>query len=307
MKRNLILGLILCITSIAAFAQGNYTTPIVTSSGQAAVSYDVGTYSALAYNWSGAVFSGSTGTGAYTISLYAPAITTIDGRRIAIFANTTLPPITIGNAGSGTMETVTPSSVSNCGSLNIAVASQGICQITATFTYAHGRGDFIGSGDAGIQEALNDAANNGAGQVFFQCDTGVITLATGAATTTYAQGSTGAPNGYPASCPTSAFPVAANIWGVAGRVTTTITSACTGWSIGDGTTSARWIANNTGLTAGTTAVNTGAAWTTAIASATTGINLAVAKGLVVTCAGGNPGAGAVKVRVWGVIPVAATF
>lgn len=301
--RNVTLLLAVLMVSLLSFGQLNLTTPVYQ-----VPTFDVGMYSAPAYAYQIAVFGGgSTAGGTYSISLYTPAITLVDGRRVAIFGNTTIPPITIGSAGSGTMETVTPSSASGCTSLNIGVASQGVCTLTATFTYAHGRGDTITSGDAGYQEAVNDAANNGGGQVYFQCDTGAITLATGATTTTYSQASTGTPGGFPLTCPTNAFPSGANIWGVTGRVTTTITSSCTGWEIGDGTTAARWTTNNATLTAGTTSVNTGAAWTTGIASTSTGINMASAKGLVITCAGGNPGAGAVKVRVWGVTPVASNF
>jgi hypothetical protein len=302
--RNMILGFALTVLSVACFGQLNLTTPIPNSS-----SFAGDTYNAPAYAWSGTVYSGSTGTGAYAITLYSPGVTLPDGRRVSVFGNTTIPPITIGNPGAGTMETVTPSAVSGCNSLNAGAATQGTCTITATFTYAHGRGDYIGSGDAGIQEAINDAGNNGGGQVFFLCDTGVITLATGATTTTYAQGSTGTPGGFPLTCPTTLSPAGAFILGMEGRVVTTITTACTGWELGDGTTAARWTVNNTGLTAGTTAVNTGAAWTTGINVVATGFQIPAAggKGLVITCAGGNPGAGAIKVRTWGLIPAVSNF
>lgn len=298
--RNLLCGLVILALSLSAFPQANLTTPITNR-----LSYSVGVFNAAAYNWSATVFNGSAGTGAYTITLYAPAVTLSDGRRVAVFGNTTIPPITIGSGAN--IETVTPSSVSGCASVNLGVASQGTCQITATFTYSHGRGDVIASGDAGVQEAINDAANNGGGQVYYTCDTGIITLATGATTTTYSQGATGVPGGFPATCPTTLMPAGSYIWGVAARVTTAITSACTGWELGDGTTAARWTANNTGLTAGTSAVNSGNAWSSAIASTTTGIQVTAAKGLVITCAGGNPGAGAIKARIWGYIPVAPGF
>lgn len=125
---------------------------------------------------------------------------------------------------------------------------------------------------------------NGAAMVPFYSETNV-TLATGATTTAVG---------------TATFiPALSIILGVTGRVTTTITSACTGWEIGDSTTAARFTANNTGLTAGTKATNTGAFLTTAIASATTGMYQAAAEALQITCAGGDPGAGAVRVSAFG--------
>lgn len=290
-----VLGAALILSSLLSFAQSNLTTPVSNRS-----SYGEGVYNALAYVYKIQVFGGgSTAGGTYAITLYSPGITLADGRRIAIFGNTTLPSITIGQGANA--ETVAVTSASGCTSVNTNAASQGTCQLTATFTNAHGRGDQITSGDLGFVEAVNDAKNNGGGQVFFQYDTGPITLATGATTTTYSQGVFG---GAPS---TGFFPSGAYILGVSGRVTTTITGSCTGWGIGDGTTALRWTANNTGLTSGTVATNTGAAWTTAIASTTTGYSMAADKSLVITCAGGNPSAGAIKVRSWGYIPVGSNF
>lgn len=118
------------------------------------------------------------------------------------------------------------------------------------------------------------------------CETnfGPTTLATGTTTT-----NTGL----------SCLPANAIIDGVVGRVTTTITGSCTGWEFGDGTTAARFTTNNTGLTAGSTAVVlSGSAWTTGIASATTGMYQQSAHAIVITCAGGNPAAGAIRVIVY---------
>lgn len=121
-----------------------------------------GVFEAANYNYgvtspSVKVTSGSTGTGAYSIKLSSGTITLPDGRVIAPFATTA--PIKIGNGS--TLETVTPSAVSGC----TAGAQSGTCTITATFSYAHGQGDQVRSGTAGLQEAVNDASAQGGGQV----------------------------------------------------------------------------------------------------------------------------------------------
>lgn len=119
------------------------------------------------------------------------------------------------------------------------------------------------------------------------CETsyGATTLATGTTTTT-----TGI----------NCLPANSIIDAVVARVTTTITGSCTGWELGDGTTAARFSSNNTGLTAGTTtsAATIGTFNNTGIASATTGIWQAAAHGIVITCATGNPSAGAIRVIVY---------
>lgn len=56
-------------------------------------------------------------------------------------------PIVVG-LGTANQETVTPTAVSNC-------------SITASFSYVHGPGDIIMSGDAGINEAINSAPSAG--------------------------------------------------------------------------------------------------------------------------------------------------
>lgn len=293
MKRASLMFAVL-LTAIAAFGQSNLTTPASSFD-----SFAVGNFYAPAYIYQTNVFGGgSTAGGTYSVTLYSGAVTTQDGRRYAPFGGSTLPPITIGSGA--TMETVTPSSATGCGNLNTGIASQGSCSLTATFNNAHGRGDQITSGDQGYIEAVNDAANNGGGQVFWTFDTGPLTLATGGATTTYSQPATG-------GAPSNFFPNNAFVLGVIGRVTTTITGCASGWEIGDGTTAARFTAVDATLTAGETQVNTGAAWTTAIASATTGFKMGANKSMVLTCTGSNASAGAVKVRAWGITPVASAF
>lgn len=118
------------------------------------------------------------------------------------------------------------------------------------------------------------------------CETsyGATTLGTGATTTTTGQ---------------SCLPANSIIDAVVARVTTTITGSCTGWELGDGTTAARFTANNTGLTSGSTSVAySGTAWTTGIASTTTGMVQGSTHAIVVTCAGGNPSAGAIRIIVY---------
>lgn len=98
------------------------------------------------------VVQGSTSTGAYTILCSPAALYTSSGLKITISTNT---PITIGS-DSG-IETVTPTAVS--------VNSLGNILITATFTYAHGSGAYVRSGDYGVQEAAEYCKALGGGCV----------------------------------------------------------------------------------------------------------------------------------------------
>lgn len=187
--------------------------------------------------------------------------------------------------GQGGTIVVTPNSgvtVANITGVNLGAYTVSVVDIsgnaTAPVSYCYN-----GTTYAACSQAL--ASANGASMVPFFAETNV-TLATGATTT--AVGSS------------TFIPANSVILGVTGRVTTTITSACTGWEIGDTTTAARFTVNNTGLTAGTKATNTGAFINTGIATgATTGIWQGTAEALQITCAGGNPGAGAVRVTAFG--------
>lgn len=98
------------------------------------------------------------------------------------------------------------------------------------------------------------------------------------------------------------LPANSIILSVTGRVTTTITAGCTGWQLGDPTTAGRFTASDTTLTSGETVpkstippVHVG----TGIASATTGMFQASAAKVRVTCATAAPGAGAVRITVFG--------
>lgn len=81
---------------------------------------------------------------------------------------------------------------------------------------------------------------------------------------------------------------------VVARVTTTITAACTGWELGDGTIPARFSANDTTLTANETQIG----FLQADQTGTSGPRQVTAAPVQITCAGGNPGAGAVRVEVF---------
>jgi hypothetical protein len=88
---------------------------------------------------------------------------------------------------------------------------------------------------------------------------------------------------------------------VAARVTTTITTA-TDWSVGDGTTAARFSSANSTLTAGTTSVGLNH-WKGNVSTEATGPTQTSAATLRITTTG-TPGAGVIRVIVWS-IPITA--
>ncbi|HEY2496553.1 MAG TPA: hypothetical protein VGK24_05750 [Candidatus Angelobacter sp.] len=217
-----------------------------------------------------------TASGAGTITLQFGEVDLADGRKTFPFTGvTTFPPITIGTGA--VVETVTPSSAS-CSTPQIL----NTCQITATFTNAHGQGDFIASGDNGIQEAINDAASFGGGAVFWIIDPGAVTLATGAANTNL-----GAVN----------IPARSVVMGASARVTVTIATCTGGWSLGI-SSGTEFTAANTTLTAGTT-TDSSTGGTTFI-TGTAGVPIA-------HCTTANASAGAIHARVWGYKQVAPAF
>jgi hypothetical protein len=274
--RNLGVLLALAVSTLGAFGQSNLTSPPKNWA-----SYAVGIFDANAYNYQTSVYSGSTGTGSYTITLYAPTITLPDGRQILPFGfstvateNVAIPPITIGNQGAGTQETVTPTAVSGCNVPNQGAAAQGLCQITATFTYAHGRGDAITSGDNGWQEAMNDAAANGGGLVRWAVDCGIITLSTSSATTTS----------------TCLIPKDFTNMGGSVHVTTTITTAAT-YGIGISGATSAFISACSSLTAGLGCAG--------FQVSPTAVNGGAGQGDLLITANAAAGAGAMRVKVWG--------
>ena len=88
-------------------------------------------------------------SGSYTITLnYGKTVTGASGLTFYPFSGPNFPALAIGSGA--TYEVVTPSAA-NCGPGAADTYQQ--CQITATFTYAHGAGDVVRSGDGGIFEA----------------------------------------------------------------------------------------------------------------------------------------------------------
>lgn len=239
-------------------------------------SLSVGVFYSPDYNY-GAVSSipplkittGTTATGAGTVTLAFGYVTLPDGRQITPFTGvTTIPAITIDTGAA--LETVTPSSVS-CATPFII----NTCQITATFSNVHGNGVNIISGDQGITEAINDASLQGGGQVYWVIDPGIVTLATGAANTNLGT----------VNIPTRSFAV-----GAVARVTTTIVTCAGGWSLGF-SSGTEFTAANTGLTAGTTTDSS-----TLVAPV---VFNAAATVPIAHCTTSNASAGAIHPRFWG--------
>jgi hypothetical protein len=102
---------------------------------------------------------GAAGT-SYSITLnYGFTSTGPSGIKFNPFGNSAaLPTIAIGSGASYEVATLT--SVS-CSTPTIYQS----CQLTASFTNAHGAGDVVRSGDAGLQEALNYESGKGGGVV----------------------------------------------------------------------------------------------------------------------------------------------
>lgn len=166
----------------------------------------------------------------------------------------------------------------------------GINDTTGAFEPVTDAGASIGS--AGAAAAAKRVSDVVAEMLTVQSDFGIkqqvkwveeeITLATGATTT---------------DSTANLLPADALILLVVGEVTQTITSSATGWSLGDGTVAARFRANDTTLAAGTVGVGM-AHWHGVVSATNAGPTQAAAAKLRVTCAGGNPGAGKIKVTVF---------
>lgn len=248
-----------------------------------------GAYFSTAYTtWAAKVVTGSASGSGITL-VVAPAIVSLqDGYTFSPWSTAVALTIDSGAA----QETATPSAVASV-ACPAGIAATGGCEtLTITTSNAHNPGAIVVSGSGGLNEATLDAGNNGGGMVYWESDGGTVTLGTGATTTTVC---------------TACIPINGMVLGVVARVTTTITSACTGWELGDGTTAARFTANNTTLTAGTvSAADTQT--TSGVASTTTGmLNITSAKNIVNTCAGGNPGAGAMHVHAFGYLLATPNF
>jgi hypothetical protein len=126
------------------------------------------------------------------------------------------------------------------------------------------------------------ARNLNGSKLFFQSVSQDVVLNTGGATTV-----TGNPNLLPAN---------SIILFVNGTVTTTITGACTGWEFGDGTTATRFTSNNTTLTAGTSAIGLNQ-WNQ-ITTASAQAGQPAAGNITITCAGGAPTAGKIRITTF---------
>lgn len=264
MKKFLLSTLAAVLLAISCFGQGP--------------SQIAGVYNSLSYNgtWSVKIALGTNGlTGSQTITLAQPYAVLPDGRLFNPFSTTV--PLTIG-AGTSVSEVVTPSAVSGCGgtfgSGNLGGGTS-TCQITATFSNAHGVGEVITTGSQGIQDAIQDATNNGGGMVYWQIDPGSVTLSTGGANTNLGS---------------IAIPTRSVVMGAVGRVTTTIGTCAGGWSLGF-STGTEFGAANTTLTAGTT---TDSSTISAAVTMTAAATVPIAH-----CTTSNASAGAIHARFWG--------
>jgi hypothetical protein len=156
-------------------------------------------------------------------------------------ANNVFAPITVDAESSALVETVTPTAYSlvgpQTGTGNVPCAA-----VTATFANVHSPSQNtyqVISGDQGIQEAINDAALNGGGAVYWQIDSGTLTLNTGSQSTSFGAN----------------IPVHSVVQGATARVSTTITGCSGGWSLGF-SSGTEFTPANTTLTAGTTTDST---------------------------------------------------
>lgn len=228
-------------------------------------------------SWRASIVSGNATTGSVSITVTQPSALRDGYVPSPNVVYTTTTPITINDNNA---ETFTPTAVTigPCppgfqgygSSLNCAT-------LTGTLNNTHGAGSaqIVQSGDNGSFEAITDAGNLGGGLVFWEEDTGIVTLNTGGLTTTT----------------TTAVPTSFSSMGAAARVTTTITTS-TNWAVGiSGSTSAFCTADAT-LTAGTTC----------IANQNSPAHVGTTNSLtdvLITVTGADAGAGAVKARVWG--------
>lgn len=276
----ILLVVILFARHVPVKAQGPGGQP----NGSSRESIAAGTYDSTQYKYGASILSGNNATGSQTITVCPGTFVLPDGRTIFPFAsaNGVFAPITVDAPNGAVAETVTPTASSLLyKQTSVVVSSSGFdtcANITASFSNLHGPSlsPFqIISGDQGIQEAINDASSRGGGQVYWQIDSGIVTLNTGGANTNLS---------------TLTIPTRSTVMGATARVTTTIGTCAGGWSLGY-STGTEFTAANTTLTAGTTtdsstlspAVAFNAAATVPIAHCTTS----------------NASAGALHARIWG--------
>ena len=144
-------------------------------------SFVTGRFVARNYVYTGVSIAAGTNNpvGAGTITLSSGSVRLVDGRTIVPFFGGFNPlgqpgvyPFVPIQVGAGTnQETVTPTAVSGC----YIGAPQNSCKITATWAKAHGQGEIVTSGTAGIAEAALDAYYYGGGTV--EVDSSLIQIA----------------------------------------------------------------------------------------------------------------------------------
>jgi hypothetical protein len=245
-----------------------------------------GNYFAPAYqDWGASIVAGNSAAGAQTITICPAFVPLRDGRAVNMFGNQngTFAPVTIDPQGS-LAETVTPTAVS----LVNDPTGQNIGQcaaVTATFANAHAPSKSLFqviSGDNGIQEAFNDAAANGGGQVYWEKDCGIITLNTGGVTTTT----------------TCNIPKTFTNLGGSWRTTTTITTAAN-YSLGIASATTAFTNACTSLTA--------AQDCSQFQVSPTKVSTGAGLGALLITANVAAGAGAGHAKVWGYTEVQSNF
>lgn len=259
--------LVLVGGSSLAFAQG--------VNGQANLSRAVGIYNSQLYQYGAYILNGNSATGSQTITVCPALVTLADGRQINPWGTNV--PIIVDPQSTTAVETVTPSAVSQVTPSN-APGNIACENITATFSNAHGASfnpAQVISGDQGINEAINDAAANGGGDVFWQIDSGALTLSTGGQTT---------------NASAILIPTRSVVSGATAIVKTTITGCAGGWSLGH-TSGVEFGAANTTLTAGTTTDSS-----TLVPNYVFNVAAHVP---IVFCTTGAATAGVVHARYWG--------
>jgi hypothetical protein len=255
--------------------------------GQAAALHRVGgRYFAPEYRfWGAAIASGNSATGSQTITACTQGVLR-DGTPFNPFGtqNGTFAAITVDpQGGSSVTETVTPTAVSGPLSANPAGYPQTLqCyNVTASFSNLHGASlspTQIISGDFGVQEALNDAAANGGGEVYWEVDAGNVTLSTSGTTTTT----------------TVNVPKTFTNLGGSAHVITTVATA-TAYGVGITSSTSAFINACTSLTAGLDCSQ--------FQVAPTAVAHGAGLGSLLITTTGTPSAGVVHVKVWGVTEV----
>jgi hypothetical protein len=267
---RLFASVLLAFASLAAMAQ-QYTSAGSTISrigGRIFYAPEYNLHDANVY-----IVGGNSSTGSQTITLSAGSVKLRDGRAVVPFAVGV--PLQINDAS---QETVTITAVSNCiptGTVQDPFNTQAtLCSITASFSYAHGAGAQIWSGDGGFLEALNDAGNNGGGEVRWFVDCNQITLSTTGATTTS----------------TCLIPKTFTNIGGSVYVNTAVTTSAS-YSIGIASATTAFITSCTGLTAGSGCYG--------FQTTPTKVATGTGTGDLLITANATAGAGVLHVTVWG--------